>query len=740
MPNPNRCRPINRKPPDHAISRDPQPTADGKPQTRSTLARSLEYIQRTRSVTADELAGLLGVSLVTIKRWIRGIGHPSVDQRKAIDHLLAPPNSHTNRPDHPFQSRGAARDWRRSSQKDLFRDPPTVEFLPSPGPPLLSRIKTGPFFGTSRTLSSILAANTQPAVTPEEPVATPASAGKNTYTYDAHTYHTKVPPQGILEFLRHYLPEGGLVLDPFAGSGMTGVAARVGGYDTILNDLSPAACFIAHCFTETIDTELLTAALATLLKDISPWRQDLYRTTCRECRRPVEANYFIWSYRVTCYHCGTNFLLWDHARQYGSSVREHKILGEFACPDCDALVKKRLLPRTIAEPVMVTYRCCHSSLRHHPVTSDDRNRLTRIEQNRPFAHGYVPDAPLPDGINLNQPKRHGLLSVADFYTTRNLAALSHLWRSIHRFADPAIASAMAFAFTSLYRRVSRLAEFRFWGGSGNTARLNVPFVFKEANVFTTFERKATTILDHLETTAIHYSSRRMVICKSATDLTCLPDQSVDLIFTDPPFGSNINYSDMNFLWESWLGEFTDTTEEAIINRHQRKGLKEYGKLMVGCLTECHRVLRDDHWLLLVFMNSSAKVWQELKHAIRSSGFSMVRADIFDKQHGTFKHFVSPNTTGYDLVIHCRKAGGGGASPRSGEPRSAVQSIRRFLRKYPETTPTTVFLHVSRAEEIDYRWLYSEWIGQSVVTDDEVTDFSHFRAIAEECLAKDCTSE
>jgi len=86
---------------------------------------------------------------------------------------------------------------------------------------------------------------------------------------------------------------------------------------------------------------------------------------------------------------------------------------------------------------------------------------------------------LPEGVNLNQPRKHGLLRIDQFYTERNLTALSHLWREIHKIEDAQLASIVAFVFTSLYQRVTKLSEFRFWGGSGNTAHFNVPFIFNE---------------------------------------------------------------------------------------------------------------------------------------------------------------------------------------------------------------------------------------------------------------------
>jgi hypothetical protein len=50
-------------------------------------------------------------------------------------------------------------------------------------------------------------------------------------------------------------------------------------------------------------------------------------------------------------------------------------------------------------------------------------------------------------------------------------------------------------------------------------------------------------------------------------------------------------------------------------------------------------------MVLVFMNSSQEVWQALRDAILKAGFLIERVDIFDKQHGTFKQFVSENTGG-----------------------------------------------------------------------------------------------
>ena len=62
----------------------------------------------------------------------------------------------------------------------------------------------------------------------------------------------------------------------------------------------------------------------------------------------------------------------------------------------------------------------------------------------------------------------------------------------------------------------------------------------------------------------------IITTQSSTDLTVIPDECVDYIFVDPPFGANIMYSESNFIWEAWLKIYTNQGSEAIINRTQKK--------------------------------------------------------------------------------------------------------------------------------------------------------------------------
>jgi DNA modification methylase len=130
-----------------------------------------------------------------------------------------------------------------------------------------------------------------------QPFTSDIREGKNDPTYNAHSYHTKVPPRGIVPFILHYTKPGDIVLDLFCGSGMTGVAAqmcaqpptdildsfpelkdRIGARACILNDLSPAACHIAYNYNTPVDVEGLNREFARITAAVKTEFEWLYGT------------------------------------------------------------------------------------------------------------------------------------------------------------------------------------------------------------------------------------------------------------------------------------------------------------------------------------------------------------------------------------------------------------------------------------------------------------------------------
>jgi DNA modification methylase len=572
---------------------------------------------------------------------------------------------------------------------------------------------------------------TRPPKIIKKPYTENISAGKNSYVYDAHTYHTKVPPQGIAQLILYYTNPGDVILDPFCGSGMTGVAATELDRVAILSDLSPAAAFIAYNLNTPIGHAKYMDAVREILQGAKELEMHLYGTTCKVTGIRTPILYMVWSYGLICNHCEKEFIIWNVARDERESIRESKIKKEFECPHCGANLRKRALKRTKRYPVQVGYKVSRGMKETTADPSpEDIDLLKRIEFEGIPQDLWFPQNKFQAGINTKQPIAAGIDTVDKAYTTRALYTMAYLWDAANKWPDKEIRQKLLFTITSLYQRITLFSEFRFWGGSGNTANYNVPQIINEQNVFKTFERKAKTISWYFRDAPPH---KRLVsvMVESACNLPMIKDKSVDYIFTDPPFGGNINYSEMNFLWESWLQVHTDNTEEAIINSVQGKSDKEYQAIMCSAFKQMRRVLKDKSWLTVVFHNSSNKVWEALQNALTLSGFEIVGTQTFDKKHGTFKMFVSDNAVGYDLVLHCRKAAENTRSQYGHEEKIDAEShVINFIREHIKTgVYLTNYLHVKRQSEFDYRKLYAEWLSESVTNTIVTLDFETFRGLA-----------
>ena len=195
----------------------------------------------------------------------------------------------------------------------------------------------------------------------------------------------------------------------------------------------------------------------------------------------------------------------------------------------------------------------------------------------------------------------------------------------------------------------------------------------EKNLISGLRRKLATIYRAFE--MIHGRKGRIEVRQGSSCRIDLPDESVDYIFTDPPFGGNIPYAEVNFLNEAWLGNCTDRTEEAIISQSQDKGLAEYEGLLTAALSEARRVLKRDGKATLVFHSASAEVWRALQAAYTGAGFGVERAGILDKTQASFKQTTAPGTVRGDPVLLLGK-------PNGSAPESSIDvwTVAEELRR------------------------------------------------------------
>lgn len=523
------------------------------------------------------------------------------------------------------------------------------------------------------------------------PYAADVSEGKQDPICMAHTYHTKVPYRAIARYILHYTQPGDIVLDSFSGTGMTGVAAQFlanpdaafmesienerralgnsapewGARNVVLFDLSPFATFLSRCYNSPLAADLFEQSARSLVASSESELGWVYTTDGPNSSGLAKMNYAIWSDVFFC-ECGNELTLWR------STIANDKSLvleAMYRCPKCNAELAKRTLQKathTFADDLsgstvtqnkqimlMVEYKAGDLTGKKEP-TAFDTDLIAKVE--RQHLKFYCPTQAMmfKDGEwgDMHRSGYHfGISHAHHFWTRRNLLVLSDMFQraSQHRFSHE-----MRFVCTSFAVKTgSRMHNIGLKDGRINLAgqaynTLQLTSLSAERNLFTLASGKIDDLKSVFDLPK--NIDRVSISTCSSTNLIGVPNSSIDYIFVDPPFGMNIIYSELSFLYECWLRVFTNQTAEAIVSPAQEKKLPDYQSLMLACFRELYRVLKPGRWITIAFHNSKNVVWNAIQEALGQSGFVIADVRIIDKGQGTYKQMTTQGAVDKDLAI------------------------------------------------------------------------------------------
>ena len=518
------------------------------------------------------------------------------------------------------------------------------------------------------------------------------SEGKTDPLYKAHGYHTKVPHRAIIPSILHYTKPGDIVLDGFCGSGMTGVAAQWcstapsafrqeleqrwhkegrpapewGARRAVLCDLSPAATFIAANYNIPFDLTTFSRAAVQLLNHVEAEIGWMYETLHTDGKTKGRINYTVWSEVFSCPECTGEVVFLDEALD----KRTQKTRSAFPCPHCSAELTKNNLERsfeTLVDPasgetwkrirlraVLVNYSVGKTRHQKEP----DSNDFSTLDLIRSLElPPEIPTNPFPieemyHGSRL-YPK--GFRRVHHMFLPRAAHALAAMWQRANGYEDSRLRNMLLFFIEQAVWNLTVLNAYRPTGYSQNSQWFKgvyyVPSQHSECSPWYVLDGKRKRLR------AVFSTSPSRIGCTMLNTGDCarlpMPNDSVDYVFTDPPFGENIYYADLNFLVESWHRVWTNTVPEAIVDHFKKKGLRDYQHLMQGCFEEYRRLLKPGRWMTVVFHNSKTAVWNVIQEAMLAAGFVVADVRTLDKRQGSYRQ-VTSTAVKQDLVISAYK--------------------------------------------------------------------------------------
>lgn len=527
------------------------------------------------------------------------------------------------------------------------------------------------------------------------PLAVDVAVGKTDPLYKAHGYHTKVPHQAIVPSILHYTKPGDLVLDGFGGSGMTGVAAafcdvapvaykrtienqfKEAGRDApiwgtrraIINDLSPAASFIAANYITPLEIDAFEKAAGKLLADLRDELGWMYESPSDSGNQRIQ--YTVWSEVFTCPECTGTINFYRDAR----SDEEGRISANFPCPHCGANLNKDRLERVFEnttdpatgevwkhvkfEAVLVAVTTKGGRIERE-LTAEDHALLKKIEELPLPAEVPTKRFPIEQMSHGSRIAPKGFTHVHHFYLPRARQALAALWRLASAETDERVRKMLLFAVEQTIWGFSILNRYSPTHFSQVNRNLNGVYYIAsqhaECSPWYNLDGKFSRLVSAFRSFAPK-GQNVYVTVGTAANLP-VPDSTVDYIFTDPPFGENIYYADLNYLVESWHRVFTTAQAEAIVDPAKEKNLPWYEGAMQACFAEYFRVLKPGRWMTVVFSNSKASVWNAIQVALQQAGFVVAEVTALDKTQGSYRQVTSANAVKQDLVVSCYKPNGG----------------------------------------------------------------------------------
>lgn len=586
-------------------------------------------------------------------------------------------------------------------------------------------------------------------------------ASKSSAIYNMHMYWTKQDPYVVRRYIEHYTKPGDLVLDAFAGTGMTGVAALMSGRHAILCDISPACVHIAKNYTTPIDPRLLEDAWRKIRQAIEPEIRPLYKTTCHRCDNPdAQIANIILSDVLRCPRCSAEVLYAGDGRW--ERMKKGEKINKIRCHNCNVEFTKAKAKFVRVEPVEIRVNCnvckVKGDVKSKPLDEKDWELYISIEggptrivhegddkwsgyrfepvsgflnelgtkvykktlskqtvdyiQPKEVPYWYPKDVSFFGKEPMRNLKR-GITHPYQMYSRRNLIVLSILWHYIHEnksrpsfgltsenpilgveddfIFSQEVRAKLRFAFTGILYYCSLMNREKKEREKPTPRRgtLYISSFVCNLNIVETLHAKIKTINRNISKIKQQNFSQVYISLNDAQKLSLFPQHLIDYAFYDPPYGGNINYSELNIMWEAWLPQQTDTRNEIIENPAQQKDRKAYGDMMEAAFKEAFHVLKPGRWLSLVYSYSDPSMYRLIQKSAHEAGFL---------DEGQLLHINSKSKTQVQqesdkaqqrfLIINFKK-------PQNGERKTlekaenielqVIQVVQDYLTKYPGKT-------------------------------------------------------
>ncbi|HMR18506.1 MAG TPA: DNA methyltransferase [Sphingobacterium sp.] len=506
----------------------------------------------------------------------------------------------------------------------------------------------------------------------------PVTAKAHTPPYKIHRYFARRPWNLFESLIKHHSPEGGVVLDPFCGGGVTPYEGIKTGRKVIACDINPLSNFIVNnMFHNDLSKDLLTAydEVMKYLKKISA---DSFTVTCSECNKDTAVEWYELAHTTACNLCDSSITLLEK-----NKIRN----GIYKCSNQKCWGGKTgvsVARSKRKEPVYLSaHGKCQNCNSKFSVEVDgvllDSNRAhaSKLRREVKKNNAEFPDELIPlewDRQKEDLLSEKGIATFQDFFTKKNLYINYLLLNKIKEYKNKKdVYSILRFIFSDSLRDTNIMTFTNgTWQNGTPTSWAKhaywLPAQFCEVSVLKSFGKSFESIKKAIEfnkSVGITMKrAKRVDDLKGAANLYIhtgvlkemkLPAKSVDAVITDPPYGSNVQYLELSHFWFPWNKDVyesdnIDYSKEAVVNRKKTiknaKTYKTYEDSLYEVFSESHRVLKDSGYIIMTFNNKDLKAWLALLISLFRSGYHFEPGGItFQDGVSNYRHTAHTKAEG-----------------------------------------------------------------------------------------------
>ena len=525
-----------------------------------------------------------------------------------------------------------------------------------------------------------------------DPLLKSSKIKRSTKVYNMHTYWSKKPHDAIAPFIEHYTSVDDLVLDPFCGSGGTLLVSLLNNRKAIGIDLSPAATFLSSSLCVPPQLELFNSEFRKIISYLKSNYSWIYEYPYKGRMWPI--HYGISSMKFKCIKC--------------LSISSMYICGDddgAKCPKCGEPIKstQEKLGYQLDEWHLYIKHGEHHVVPVHGTISDHEKSIQdRIS--RELSIHKPPQLNFPPNGRTQVLYVRGITDITKLYSERNLLALCLYRDECLKIKNEALRNALLFVLTACCLKTSRMMGLNSDGiGRIQKNGLIAQLIVKDVNVFDFLEIAQKGISAGYEEilSVTNYKPRVVMSTQSSADLQQINSNSIDYIFTDPPYGYRVQFWESNQVWEAWLGFSTDWQDlELIVNKNRGLDEGHWQNIFHEIMKECYRVLKPGRWITLTY--NDRDTWPILQDVMLETGFIPDMSDspvTMETTAKSEKQLKGEDNTLRDLIVNFRK-------PRHGEIASDIEItgdeddksfsdkvlkiVTEFLRNYPGSTRDRIY--------------------------------------------------